>query len=593
MLAYVFIPRANASSDVSGSADSDKGQLEFSVEKLDKNTSVLETNRRRHEVNRGQLKRRRHKSRKEQRRRSRGIKDKIRGGDSIPTHPNLPLEFVLTDEEDNTNETDTQSYTPVTQAEIPDQAQDSENGDVKKQRHLVENRFTDALDTEEESDPVETKSDKSSRQMNKEPAIIESVHTDIDNTEGIIQEQTDNQTLAAEMPDEVFENNRTSETESDTNLPTQMNANNGTVVTNEESNNTMSFIPNEHQTFTSPTVCPKCGTKEQQKRFHVDLFKQTLLQKLGMKSAPKTEGPLPPLPFDFYLGEDFSVSDEPEEEAEERRAVKTREVFIFGTDVTHRCHNKKGAGCYSFNLTDKGLDPDEVGSIELWIYKQQDLNDHHIQTFMVSELDKSSKKINGEHMLRHKNIAKRIETRLKHGWMKIYVRRTVLRWLSKPHRNQGLAVVCKTCKRTNHKTIYGYKEGMMPILVFYMRQTSSHRRRYRRDTDCIEGGNNCCHKETLEINFQDIGWDYIMAPTSIRPNFCTGSCNGIQAAYYNHTRLVQTLQQSVLHNYGSQLQPCCSPVSFRQPQSLIYRDHQGVVRKIDIPDLIVGDCGCT
>lgn len=146
---------------------------------------------------------------------------------------------------------------------------------------------------------------------------------------------------------------------------------------------------------------------------------------------------------------------------------------------------------------------------------------------MVSELDKSSKKINGEHMLRHKNIAKRIETRLKHGWMKIYVRRTVLRWLSKPHRNQGLAVVCKTCKRTNHKTIYGYKEGMMPILVFYMRQTSSHRRRYRRDTDCIEGGNNCCHKETLEINFQDIGWDYIMAPTSIRPNFCTGSCNGI------------------------------------------------------------------
>lgn len=51
----------------------------------------------------------------------------------------------------------------------------------------------------------------------------------------------------------------------------------------------------------------------------------------------------------------------------------------FYFSVTHRCHNKKGAGCYSFNLTDKGLDPDEVGSIELWIYKQQDLNDHHIQ----------------------------------------------------------------------------------------------------------------------------------------------------------------------------------------------------------------------
>ena len=128
-------------------------------------------------------------------------------------------------------------------------------------------------------------------------------------------------------------------------------------------------------------------------------------------------------------------------------------------------------------------------------------------------------------MLRHKNIAKRIETRLKYGWMKIYVTRTVSRWLSKPHRNNGLAVVCKTCQRQNHKTIYGYKEGMMPILVFYMHQNKGHGRRYKRETDCI--GGNCCRRETLEINFQDIGWDYIMAPPSIRPNFCTGSCNGM------------------------------------------------------------------
>lgn len=67
--------------------------------------------------------------------------------------------------------------------------------------------------------------------------------------------------------------------------------------------------------------------------------------------------------------------------------------------------------------------------------------------------------------------------------------------------------------------------GYGPILVFYMKKHGGHRRP-RRETRCTEGGNNCCHKETLEINFRDIGWDYIMAPSSIRPNFCTGSCNG-------------------------------------------------------------------
>lgn len=67
--------------------------------------------------------------------------------------------------------------------------------------------------------------------------------------------------------------------------------------------------------------------------------------------------------------------------------------------------------------------------------------------------------------------------------------------------------------------------GYGPILVFDMKKHGGHRRP-RRETRCTEGGNNCCHKETLEINFRDIGWDYIMAPSSIRPNFCTGSCNG-------------------------------------------------------------------
>lgn len=332
----------------------------------------------------------------------------------------------------------------------------------------------------------------------------------------------------------------------------------------------------------SSTHCSTCTSNTAtEKEIKIELVKQQLLQKLGLSSAPKVDDPLPPLPFDFYVGEDFSMNDDADKGNEDsRNVIKTREIFIFGKDITDKCAQTKSTGCYSFDTATSGINPDMVSGVELWIYKQPDVNDHHIQEFMVSELEPYIK--GGKEVLRFRNIVKRIDTRLKYGWMKIYVKRSVVRWLSKPHRNHGLAVVCKTCQRQNHKTIYGNKEGYMPILVFYMKQHPRSLKRNKRHVPCIEGGMNCCHKEQLEINFRDIGWNYIMTPETIRPNFCTGSCNGVRAAYYNHTRLMQSVA----------IESCCSPVSFASPQSLLYRDNHGNVRKVDVPDLIVGECGC-
>jgi len=47
--------------------------------------------------------------------------------------------------------------------------------------------------------------------------------------------------------------------------------------------------------------------------------------------------------------------------------------------VTEKCAQKKGTGCYSFNVSSDVIDPLKVASIELWVYKQVDRNDHHIQ----------------------------------------------------------------------------------------------------------------------------------------------------------------------------------------------------------------------
>jgi hypothetical protein len=81
-------------------------------------------------------------------------------------------------------------------------------------------------------------------------------------------------------------------------------------------------------------ACPKCTDETlSEKDIKIEMVKQTLLQKLGLSSAPEVDGPLPPLPFDFYVGEDFSMNDEEDNEEEERRqTVKTREIFVYGKD---------------------------------------------------------------------------------------------------------------------------------------------------------------------------------------------------------------------------------------------------------------------
>ncbi|KAH3828986.1 hypothetical protein DPMN_130974 [Dreissena polymorpha] len=339
--------------------------------------------------------------------------------------------------------------------------------------------------------------------------------------------------------------------------------------------------------------CENCLDKQELIQMQIERIKKTLLARLGLDSPPKVVGEIPPLPFDFYWNEDFGMSDEEyrkqEIEEENRRKPKIREIFIKGTGITEKCFQQKGTGCYAFNVSADVIDPALVSKIELWVYKQSDPNDHYVHTFMVSDLAPFQR--DGKDLLRIKNIVKRQETRLKHGWMKIYVKRSVLRWLSKPHMNHGLAIVCRTCKRQNHRTIYGDKEGLLPILVFYMRETVPGSKKWRRSTPCTEGGDNCCHREALHINFRDIGWDYIMAPPAIRPNYCTGSCNGVHTGFYNHTRLVQTIHQTVAHNHLP-IQNCCGPVSFKQLTSLLYRDDAGVIRKVDIPDLVVNECGC-
>lgn len=94
------------------------------------------------------------------------------------------------------------------------------------------------------------------------------------------------------------------------------------------------------ETIQSPTTpaqpptskCRTCQDKNSERQAKIELLKQQLLGKLGLSSVPKVKGPLPPLPFDFYLGDDFTVSDERDAEDEEESRPVTRQIFVYGED---------------------------------------------------------------------------------------------------------------------------------------------------------------------------------------------------------------------------------------------------------------------
>lgn len=165
----------------------------------------------------------------------------------------------------------------------------------------------------------------------------------------------------------------------------------------------------------------------------------------------------------------------------------------------------------------------DVQKAELWIYKLFYHRDPVVQTFVVSELGRTNR---AERKVRPRNIINRFETKIKHGWLKIDVTETVVRWLQKPARNDGISILCKGCQRKNHKTIFSSKYDSMPFLAITTRKSHRSRRSKRSaPVACSLGYDGCC-LAPLEINFDEIGWTGIIAPKKLNYAYCKGSCNG-------------------------------------------------------------------
>ncbi|XP_051961958.1 bone morphogenetic protein 10-like [Xyrauchen texanus] len=104
---------------------------------------------------------------------------------------------------------------------------------------------------------------------------------------------------------------------------------------------------------------------------------------------------------------------------------------------------------------------------------------------------------------------------------------------------------------------------------------------------------NQCKKNSLYVDFKDIGWDsWILAPPGYEAFECTGMCTYPMTKHVTPTKhaIVQTLVS--LKSPQRVSKACCVPTKL-DPISLLYLDDAGVVTyQYKFEGMVVAECGC-
>ncbi len=114
---------------------------------------------------------------------------------------------------------------------------------------------------------------------------------------------------------------------------------------------------------------------------------------------------------------------------------------------------------------------------------------------------------------------------------------------------------------------------------------SSRSKRRSQGLVCKEGSveERCC-KHPLTVDFDEFGWDWIIAPRRYRADYCSGECPFVFLSKYPHTHFMQ--QQNNL-TAG----PCCTPTKM-SPLSLLVRKSEVSIMYGILPGMVVDRCGC-
>ena len=127
-----------------------------------------------------------------------------------------------------------------------------------------------------------------------------------------------------------------------------------------------------------------------------------------------------------------------------------------------------------------------------------------------------------------------------------------------------------------HGCMVARKGDKRPFIVI---NVDSEIKPRNRRANCHSNKKGCC-RESLYVNFTDIGWDdWIVEPKGYDANYCRGSCQSSEPIYGYVTVIQKVLNKK----------PCCSPKSFSK-LTILYQDVN--IYKKELPEMSVEECAC-
>nr|QWX95830.1 TGFbeta ligand [Strongyloides stercoralis] len=115
------------------------------------------------------------------------------------------------------------------------------------------------------------------------------------------------------------------------------------------------------------------------------------------------------------------------------------------------------------------------------------------------------------------------------------------------------------------------------------------KRRKKRNAENIcqsKSSENSCCLRSLKINFDEIGWNFIISPKEINTNYCYGKCY----SYKSDSLVGDAIYR--LHSISKkEHRSCCYPTQFRELNITIFKEGSFIETKI-INDILIKKCSC-
>nr|AEN75197.1 myostatin [Labeo fimbriatus] len=336
--------------------------------------------------------------------------------------------------------------------------------------------------------------------------------------------------------------------------------------------------------------CSTCEFRQHSKLMRLHAIKSQILSKLRLKQAPNISRDVvkqllpkaPPLQqlLDQYdvLGDDSK--DGALEEDDEHATTET--IMTMATEPDPIVQVDRKPKCCFFSFSPK-IQANRIVRAQLWVH----LRPAEEATTVFLQISRLMPVTDGGRHIRIRSLKIDMNAGVT-SWQSIDVKQVLTVWLRQPETNWGIEINAYDAKG-NDLAVTSAEPGEDGLLPFMEVKISEGPKRIRRDSglDCDENSSEsrCC-RYPLTVDFEDFGWDWIIAPKRYKANYCSGECDYMHLQKYPHTHLVNKA------NPRGTAGPCCTPTKM-SPINMLYFNGKEQIIYGKIPSMVVDRCGCS